>query len=571
MTKTINDFLSPDDLMLAGPASDAPSDYWSKPAVEGNGEQRQGLTWDVVRATDNINKQAQQNFDHTNPWDYINPLKWGPAAGATLVEGVIDPLAQYARGEDVSRSDAVLAAAEVIPAVGAGARVAGQGAKQLYKSEFSKAFSNIPNYIKDFYSPNPVPGMLDAGKQMMVSSAKQLVSPEASTRYAEKGLSAKTVEVTRKNDVIINDTLADIRKTGEASEDQLNTLRHARKEDHGQIVYNGLIARQGGKPSPAAEKYMAEVYHTVEDTWDKQAFLNIEKRPNSQHISDQVMGDAFDLIGDTWLTPGIKKLKKGKSVHETGSILAVKKMRAGSHTGTHDRDVISSSAYNQLKDALIGNGREFQDTDEILAMLRKVEGPKYSIKKSDDGGVFVQFSPEMKSGYVEGGTNALIYIDKDRKMTFFVSDEHDMLGVVPPGFDRAITIVEPWTVDNFKLKTKEGTANPNLKKSRIDKAYDSVTNKKTQGSQYTKKAKEEQKKSLEEEAKQAVKDAEKKPVTKNKDGTTRVNDRMTIKQREAVQEIMAPVDPNYARFAKRRAAQLGILGAGIAYGTYENE
>ena len=41
MTKTINDFLSPDDLMLAGPAENAPSDYWSKPAIEGDGNQKQ--------------------------------------------------------------------------------------------------------------------------------------------------------------------------------------------------------------------------------------------------------------------------------------------------------------------------------------------------------------------------------------------------------------------------------------------------------------------------------------------------------------------------------------------------
>ena len=34
MTKTINDFLTTDDLMLAGPAENAPSDYWSKPADE---------------------------------------------------------------------------------------------------------------------------------------------------------------------------------------------------------------------------------------------------------------------------------------------------------------------------------------------------------------------------------------------------------------------------------------------------------------------------------------------------------------------------------------------------------
>ena len=550
--------------MLAGPAENAPSDYWSKPAIEGDGNQKQGLTWDVVRATDEINKQAQQNFDYTNPFHYINPLKWGPTAGATLVEGVIDPLAQYARGEDVSRGDAALAAAEVIPGVGAGARIAGQGAKQLYKSEGAKLFSNVPNYVKGFYGADRAPGVSDAAQQGIISAAKQYVSPEASTRFAEKGISNKTTEVVERNKKFREELFEEFDSTGTISDDQLAQLKHSRKEDHGQIVYNGLIARQSGNPAPAAEKYMDEVYHSIEDSWDRQAFLDMPKPANSSHISDEVMSDAFDLIGDTWKTPEIKGLKKGKTVNETGSLMAIKKMRGPKSTGVHDRDIISSAAYNQLKDAMVANGRGFDDTEELLAMLRKVEGPKYKIKKSDDGGVFVQFSPEMKSGYVEGGTNAIMYIDNDRKMTFFVSDEHDMFGIVPPGFDRAITVLPPWTVDNFKLKTKEGTPNPNLKKSRIDKAYDSVTNKETQGSQYAKKSKEEQAKNRAKDKKEELKN-----TTKKKKET--LVDPMTAAQRSAVDEITAPVKVNYGRYAGRRAVPAGILGAGIAYGTYENE
>jgi len=564
MAKTINDFLSPDDLMMAGPAVDAPKSYWSDAAIEGDGNQKQGLTWDVVRATDNINKQAQQNFDYTNPMHYINPLKWGPAAGATLIEGVIDPLAQYARGEDVSRADAALAAAEVIPAVGAGTRLAGQGAKQFYKSEGAKLFSNVPNYVKGFYGADRAPGVMDAAQQGLISSAKQFTSPEASTRFAEKGISNKTTEVIERNKKFREELFEQFESTGTISDDQLAQLKHSRKEDHGQIVYNGLIARQSGNPAPAAEKYMDEVYHSIEDSWDKQAFLDMPKPANSSHISDEVMSDAFDLIGDTWISPEIKGLKKGKTVNETGSLMAIKKMRGPKSTGVHDRDIISSAAYNQLKDAMTANGRNFDDTEELLAMLRKVEGPKYSIKKSDDGGVFVQFSPEMKSGYVEGGTNAIMYIDNDRKMTFFVSDEHDMFGIVPPGFDRAITVLPPWTVDNFKLKTKEGTPNPNLKKSRIDKAYDSVTNKKTQGSQYTKKAADQKAKNNADDKK-----AELKKKTQKKKET--LVDPMTAAQRSAVDEITAPVKVNYGRYAGRRAVPAGILGAGIAYGTYENE
>jgi len=564
MAKTINDFLSPDDLMMAGPAVDAPKSYWSDAAIEGDGNQKQGLTWDVVRATDNINKQAQQNFDYTNPMHYINPLKWGPAAGATLIEGVIDPLAQYARGEDVSRADAALAAAEVIPAVGAGTRLAGQGAKQFYKSEGAKLFSNVPNYVKGFYGADRAPGVLDAAQQGLISSAKQFASPEASTRFAEKGISSKTTEVIERNKEFREKLFDQFESTGAISDDQLAQLKHSRKEDHGQIVYNGLIARQSGNPAPAAEKYMDEVYHSIEDSWDKQAFLDMPKPANSSHISDEVMSDAFDLIGDTWKTPDIKGLKKGKTVNETGSLMAIKKMRGPKSTGVHDRDIISSAAYNQLKDAMTANGRNFDDTEELLAMLRKVEGPKYSIKKSDDGGVFVQFSPEMKSGYVEGGTNAIMYIDNDRKMTFFVSDEHDMFGIVPPGFDRAITVLPPWTVDNFASTRKVKRRKMSATEKSEDKAYDSVTNKKTQGSQYTKKAADQKAKNNADDKK-----AELKKKTQKKKET--LVDPMTAAQRSAVDEITAPVKVNYGRYAGRRAVPAGILGAGIAYGTYENE
>ena len=565
MAKTINDFLSPDDLMMAGPAVDAPKSYWSGAAIEGDGNQKQGLTWDVVRATDNINKQAQQNFDYTNPMHYINPLKWGPAAGATLIEGVIDPLAQYARGEDVSRGDAVLAAAEVIPAAGVGARVAGQGAKQLYKSEGAKLFSNVPNYVKGFYGADRAPGVMDAAQQGIISSAKQFASPEASTRFAEKGISNKTTEVVERNKKFREELFEQFESTGTISDDQLAQLKHSRKEDHGQIVYNGLIARQSGNPAPAAEKYMDEVYHSIEDSWDRQAFLDMPKPANSSHISDEVMSDAFDLIGDTWKTPEIKGLKKGKTVNETGSLMAIKKMRGPKSTGVHDRDIISSAAYNQLKDAMTANGRDFDDTEELLAMLRKVEGPKYSIKKSDDGGVFVQFSPEMKSGYVEGGTNAIMYIDNDRKMTFFVSDEHDMFGIVPPGFDRAITVLPPWTVDNFakarKGKRRKMSA---TEKSKVETAYANVTDKKSKGRLYDKRAADEQAKNNADDKK-----AELKNTTKKKKET--LVDPMTAAQRSAVDEITAPVKVNYGRYAGRRAVPAGILGAGIAYGTYENE
>ncbi len=568
MTKTINDFLSPDDLMLAGPAENAPSDYWSKPAIEGDGNQKQGLTWDVVRATDNINKQAQQNFDHTNPLHYLNPLKWGPAAGATLVEGVIDPLARYARGEDVSRSDAVLAAAEVVPAVGVGARVAGQGAKQLYKSEFSKIFANVPNYVKGFYGANRAPGVVDAAQQGLLSAAKQYVSPEASTRFAEKGISNKTTEVVERNREFREGLSEQFQSTGTISDEQLAQLKHSRKEDHGQIVYNGLIARQSGNPAPAAEKYMDEVYHSIEDSWDRQAFLDMPKPANSSHVSDEVMSDAFDLIGDTWKTPDIKGLKKGKTVNETGSLMAIKKMRGPKSTGVHDRDIISSAAYNQLKDAMTANGRDFDDTEELLAMLRKVEGPKYSIKKSDDGGVFVQFSPEMKSGYVEGGTNAIMYIDNDRKMTFFVSDEHDMFGIVPPGFDRAITVLPPWTVDNFastrKVKRRRMSA---TEKSEVETAYANVTDKRSKGKFYDKKAQDQQAKNRANDKKKELKELK---DAKQKKRETLV-DPMTAAQRSAVDEITAPVKINYGRYAGRRAVPVGILGSGIAYGTYENE
>ena len=85
MTKTINDFLSPDDLMLAGPAENAPSDYWSKPAIEGDGNQKQGLTWDVVRAT----KEELKNTTKKKKETLVDPMT---AAQRSAVDEITAPV-----------------------------------------------------------------------------------------------------------------------------------------------------------------------------------------------------------------------------------------------------------------------------------------------------------------------------------------------------------------------------------------------------------------------------------------------------------------------------------------------
>jgi len=140
----------------------------------------------------------------------------------------------------------------------------------------------------------------------------------------------------------------------------------------------------------------------------------------------------------------------------------------------------------------------------------------------------------MASGFVEGGTNAVLHIKPDRRMSLFVSDEHDLFGGVPPGYERLVTVLPPWPMNFFgkgkKLSTSEEVSRAKMN-VKVSGRYDAK-----------------EKTVKEPSAAQKKKERLFSPYTKG--------------QMESFREAAAPVDTDYFRYGVRRgtpAAGAGLL------------
>lgn len=449
---------------------------------------------------------------------------------------LIDPIAQSlnkaAMGEPISPLEAVDLA---FPVAGGMARPV----KKLVDNNPGKFLSSVPNLVEGplggFYSG--VPGAKEVGAanvfvQGAKDTAKQFFSPQASTKAALTGVSKGTERILRDNLKVIDDIEAAYAKTGSLSDEQMEAYKKAAKTLHGQLAYNALITKQAGGRGPLLRKYLDEVYHNTDYDFTKDNFVGMKEYATDAakaQVSDEIMAGAYDIIANTWKT---NKLQGSKPLSETGAHMVIKKHRVRS-AGVHDRDAISSKAFNQIKENLAAKGEGFDSTEDLLGYLRNIEDPKFKIAGANSEGVYVQFSPEAASGFVEGGTNAVVHIKPDRMMSLFVSDEHDLFGMVPAGYDRLVTVLPPWPMNFFgkgKKLAKPEEINRARMNVRVRGRYD-TTEKTPKKPSATQKPKE------------------------------RLYSPYTRGQMASFREAAAPVDTDYLRFGVRRGTPL--YGGGL--------
>jgi len=309
--------------------------------------------------------------------------------------------------------------------------------------------ANIDNYVGGFYAKGDAVGaqkLMTAANNLHKGGWKtvqQYLSPLHSARYREGGLPLAATEVLEK---AINklDELRDISKSRKLTADELSESKHMGKLIVGQLGYDSLIAKQGRALTPWLDEWKNIHYHDVVP-FNKESFRSVADIPKTT-TSQKDMDIAFDVISNTWKQGGKGLGQDGKDVY-----MAIKKARGPRSIGMHDNDLWTSSKGKELRDLLIANGKPYKTIDELDNQL--LERGFKVVNRSDDG-VWIQTSPERGSGYVEGGTNALVKIKKDRNLVLFTSDEHDLFGMVPPGHDRMVTILPPWTMNLFTPVTK---------------------------------------------------------------------------------------------------------------------
>lgn len=316
------------------------------------------------------------------------------------------------------------------------AGLARSGAGALHKGT-----ANLINEIKGFYDPNPVSTGASAANMFAKSiggTFRQAMSPKASATFSDTGIGFNTSNIVRNNLNKLDSLKA--KPYLETTDEMLDESKNIGKVLYGQMGAAALMKLQGKqagyKGSGPLDEWIdlnywgvgsADEYPSIAKKWE-----------NSSNVSDQIMSDGMDMVKKTWGLPD-------------DSLVAVKKWKIGTAGGTHDRDVIKSSQFNHIKKVLIANGRDFRNVNELYnTLMQNAKNGGYNVIKATNDGVYINFSPQGKSGFVEGGFNAGILVKPDRKQVFFVSDEHDLFGQVPPGYSNLATVYPPWQIDPIK-------------------------------------------------------------------------------------------------------------------------
>jgi hypothetical protein len=414
-------------------------------------------------------------------------------------------------------------------------------ARSLYNP--GKVAGSAPNYLKGYYGGDKAQGAaVGTGVlKTVVNTLKQYISPQASTNFNIGGLTTGAQK-------IVADSLGEMNRLeklykssgGKLSDADMELYSELGKTTSGQIGYNLLIGKQGKANIPVIEKWKDAVYHKI-DNFTQSEFMAMREKGTEigKQASDKTMKEAYEIIANTW------KSNLTKSPLDEKTLMAVKKNRGPKSTGVHDLDAITSEQGKLLDAVLTANDGNFSSVSALESALKSAtktaDGKKYNVIKTTDDGVWIQVSGYRGSGFVEGGTNAIIKVNPDRRYTIFTSDEHDMMGIVPPGYSRLVTVLPPWGVDKFAKVRKKGVSHP---RSKV-----------TEAREYLKRVKKETKPKTEKSTTPQVR--------------TSLPAKLTKAQRKVAEEMASYKAPmgakEYARFGTRRAAPLAGAGGLLYY------
>lgn len=454
------------------------------------------------------------------------------------------PEAAFFLGGDRPDSSLLAPVDAVAPALGiwkGAVKAAPALARSLYNP--GKVAGSAPNYLKGYYGGDKARGAaVGTGVlKTVVNTLKQYISPQASTNFNIGGLTTGAQK-------IVADAMGEMNRLeklykssgGKLSDADMELYSELGKTTAGQIGYNLLIGRQGRANIPIIEKWKDAVYHKI-DNFTQSEFMAMREKGTEigKQASDKTMKEAYEIIANTW------KSKLTKSPLDEKTLMAVKKNRGPKSTGVHDLDAITSEQGKLLDAVLTANDGNFSSVSALESALKSAaktaDGKKYNVIKTTGDGVWIQVSGYRGSGFVEGGTNAIIKVSPNRKYTIFTSDEHDMMGIVPPGYDRLVTVLPPWGVDKFAKVRKKGVSLP---KSKVA------------------------------EAKAYLKSVKKEPKPKGEKSTIpqfreSLPAKLTKAQRKVAEEMASYKAPmgakEYARFGARRAAPLAGAGGLLYY------
>ena len=299
---------------------------------------------------------------------------------------------------------------------------------------------NLRNFRPGFYSGQTgsrAASVVEGGAKGIKEGVEQIISPTGAQRLTA-GQSLATKRVIDENLTKIDEIMARAKKGEEISPDELRELNRHGSKIYGQISTNVLHGEMKGIPQPLLTKWRDFHYSDI-TPFTKEAYTGRSVKGTSEYI-DPDADKMYDMIRSTW-----KNVFKKPLPDDT--VMAVRKIRKAG--GDPYFDVTQKShVYRGVQDILASNKGGYKSLDELDEALKGMPG----YKGTGTDGVIFQFSPEGKSGYVEGGVNAIVKFLPDRRAVIRITDEQDILGVTPTGYNRLVSVFEPRVVNAVKYE-----------------------------------------------------------------------------------------------------------------------
>ena len=299
---------------------------------------------------------------------------------------------------------------------------------------------NLRNFRPGFYSGQTgsrAASVVEGGVKGIKEGVEQIVSPTGAQRLTA-GQSLATKRVIDENLTKIDEIMARAKKVEDISPDELRELNRHGSKIYGQISTNVLHGEMKGIPQPLLTKWRDFHYSDI-TPFTREAYTGRSVKGTSKYV-DPDADKMYDMIRGVW------KSRFGKALPDD-TVMAVRKIRKAG--GDPYFDVTQKShVYKGVQDILASHKGSYKNLDELDEALKGMPG----YKGTGTDGVIFQFSPEGNSGYVEGGVNAIVKFLPDRRALIRITDEQDILGVTPAGYNRLVSVFEPRIVNAVKYE-----------------------------------------------------------------------------------------------------------------------
>ena len=319
--------------------------------------------------------------------------------------------------------------------------------KRGLQSNLSEAMPQIPNYLRGFYSGNPVKKLYGVGE-----GAVKGLANIAQARYLPKDRAIlKEFGVPVSQTRAAKDAMKEYKKgkelsktaNAESSKNIRDKMSQAMKKVTGQSRQTTLMGEQFGKP-PAFNNITRGLDEVEFGDFGTKSYNKI-MGGRKTGLTSKDFNSIFEDIAKAWKVNPKKKYKM--NVRRTNTQAA-----GNLENFAFKRPIYGGSTLTDLKK--IFDGKKFKSGKEFLSALKSNNVNVKNPKEVLEGRPAIVVGNVASDAVELGGVRYTTAIKRDGNLVSIMSDEHDLFFLKLPSADRMISVSTPINIDILKTKEK---------------------------------------------------------------------------------------------------------------------